>query len=188
MEHQMTKLFDHDEITKRISEMAAQITEDYRGKVTEENPALILCTLRGAVFFSADLVRQIKIPCELDFVKVHSYCGTRPADVPVFDLGESINVAGRHVLIVEDIVDTGHTMDTMLKRFSGQNAASVRVCTLLDKPSRREVPGIIPDYTGFSIDDLFVIGWGLDYNEKYRLLRDIMVYHPTETEQETLRR
>ena len=184
----MTKLFDHDEIAQRISEIAAQITEDYRGKVTEENPALILCTLRGAVFFAADLVRQIKIPCELDFLKIHSYSGTRPSGVPVFDLGEQINVTGRHILIVEDIVDTGHTMAAILERFWGQNAASIKVCTLLDKPSRREVEGIIPDYTGFAIEDLFVIGWGLDYNEKYRMLRDIMVYHPTEAEKETLRR
>ena len=188
MNDKLTVLFDHDTVAKRITEMAKAITADYKPICSEENPALILCTLRGAVFFSADLVRQLDFPCELDFVKIHSYIGTRPADVPVFDLGEKINVEGRHVLIVEDIVDTGHTMDTMLKRFGGQNAASVRVCTLLDKPSRREVAHIIPDYTGFAIEDLFVVGWGLDCNEDFRLLRDIMVYHPDSAELETLRR
>ncbi len=178
MNEKFTVLFRHDTITARIAELAEQISADYSGLCTEDNPALILCTLRGAVFFSADLTRQLTIPCELDFLKIHSYHGTRPAGFPIFDLGDKISVTGRHVLILEDIIDTGHTMEAMLNRFRSQNPASLKVCTLLDKPSRREVEGIIPDYTGFPIDDLFVIGWGLDYNEKYRLLPDIMVYHP----------
>lgn len=177
MNEKLTVLIDHDTVVRRIAEMAEQISADYRTLCTEEQPLLVLCTLRGAVFFATDLIRRLNVPCELDFVKIHSYRGTRPAEVPVFDLGAKLSVSGRHVLIVEDIVDTGHTIETMLKQFGSQQAESVRVCTLLDKPSRRET-GVIPDYTCFEIEDLFVVGWGLDYNEQYRLLPDVMVFHP----------
>lgn len=178
MNEKLTVLIDHDTVVHRIAELAKQISADYRTCCTAQNPLLVLCTLRGAVFFASDLIRQLDIPCELDFVKIHSYRGTRPAEIPVFDLGENLSVEGRHVLIVEDIVDTGHTIETMLKQFGRQQAESVRVCTLLDKPSRREAAEVIPDYVCFEIEDLFVVGWGLDYNEQYRLLPDVMVYHP----------
>ena len=180
MNAQKTVLKSNAEITARIKELAAQISEDYKF-LTPDNPLLVLCTLRGAVFFAADLTRALQIPCELDFLKVHSYQGDRPAGAPVFDLGEKIDVRGRHLLIVEDIVDTGHTMDTVLRVFKNRGAAGIRICTMLDKPSRRDpqlIETICPDYIGFSIPDAFVIGWGLDYNEKFRLLPDIMVYHP----------
>ncbi len=188
MNEKLTVLLPHDTVAGRIRELAQQLNQDYQAIRAEDAPVLVLCTLRGAVFFAADLVRQLGFHCELEFVKIHSYQGTRPADVPTFDLGESICATGRHVLIVEDIVDTGHTMETMLRHFNDQKVKSVRICTLLDKPSRREVPGIVPDYTGFEIDDVFAVGWGLDYNEEFRLLRDIMVYHPDAEEKGTLRR
>ncbi len=180
MSEQFTMLKTNDEVRRRIAELAVTVSKDYSETVTADNPLLVLCTLRGAVFFSADLVRSITVPIELDFLKVHSYQGTRPAGIPVFDLGEKINVSGRHVLIVEDIVDTGQTMRTVLSRFREQGAASLRICTMLDKPSRRfpECRSIVPEYIGFSIPDLFVVGWGLDYDEQFRLLPDIMVYHP----------
>ena len=177
---QFTLLKSDAEIRERISQLAAQISADYADRVTEDEPLLLLCTLRGAVFFAADLVRKLTVPAEIDFLKVHSYQGTRPAGAPVFDLGEKVAVRGRKVLIIEDIVDTGQTMDTVLHTFRDKGAEELRICTMLDKPARRypHCKQIVPAYIGFSIPDLFVVGWGLDYNEKYRLLPDIMVYHP----------
>lgn len=167
-----------DEIKARICVLAEEISRDYR-HITPQNPLLVLCTLRGAVFFAADLVRQLQVPAELDFIKVQSYQGTRPAGAPVFEFGDGICVQGREVLIVEDIVDTGQTMDTVLRCFAERGALRIRIATMLDKPDRRFPhlkERIRPDYVGFSVPDLFVIGWGLDYNDKFRLLPDIMVY------------
>ncbi|MCR4761873.1 MAG: hypoxanthine phosphoribosyltransferase [Oscillospiraceae bacterium] len=177
-----TLLKTNEEVKKRITELAAEISRDYAG-TPEDNPLLVLCTLRGAVFFSADLIRGLTVPCEINFLKVQSYQGTRPAGSPIFELGERIEVRGRDVLIVEDIVDTGQTMDTVMHNFSDKGANSIRIATMLDKPSRRYEhlkETVVPDYIGFEIPDLFVVGWGLDYNEDYRMLPDIMVYHPEE--------
>ena len=180
MSEQFTMLKTNDEIRRRIAELAAAVSADYAETATAEHPLLLPCTLRGAVFFSADLVRAVTVPIELDFLKVHSYINTESALEPVFDLGKDICVKDRHVLILEDIVDTGRTMAAVRKHFENQGAASFRICTMLDKPGRRvpECADIVPDYIGFTIPDLFVVGWGLDYNEKFRLLPDIMVYHP----------
>ncbi len=176
----LTPKFSGAQIKSRITELAAQISADYAGKVTEENPLLVLCTLRGAVFFAADLIREITVPCEMDFIKLHSYEGTRPVGSPIFDLGEQIKVSGRHVLIVEDIVDTGQTMDTVTRNFADKGASGIEICTLLDKPSRRieELKNSFRvKYIGFEVENLFIVGWGLDYKDRYRLLPDIMIYH-----------
>lgn len=172
------------EIKARIRELAAEISRDY-AHIQSESPLLVLCTLRGAVFFAADLVRELTVPVELDFIKVKSYQGTRPVGAPVFEYGETLDVRGREVLIVEDIVDTGQTMDTVMRSFADKGAAGIRIATMLDKPDRRYAhlkDHVLPDYIGFSVPDLFVIGWGLDYNERYRLLPDIMVYEQTTDE------
>ena len=174
MNERFTVLKTDAEIRERILALAADISKDYQ-HITPDNPLLVLCTLRGAVFFSADLVRALTVPCEINFIKVQSYAGTRPAGSPIFELGERIDVRGREVLIVEDIVDTGQTMDTVMHNFSDKGAAGIRIATMLDKPSRRYEhlkETVIPDYIGFSIPDLFVVGFGLDYNEKYRMLPD----------------
>ncbi len=181
MSQAFTTLIPNDKIRSRISELAASISADYAGS-TEDNPVLLLCTLRGAAFFAADLVRALTVPCELDFIKVHSYFDdVNPSGIPVFELGREINVTGRDVLIIEDIVDTGQTMDLVKRHYTEHGAKSVRIAALLNKPSRR-LPGlkdmVDPDYSGFEIPDLFVVGWGLDFNEKYRLLPDVMVYDP----------
>lgn len=180
MKERFTVLKSDAEIRARIKELATDISKDYQ-HIQPDNPLLVLCTLRGAIFFSADLVRELTIPCEINFIKVQSYQGTRPAGSPIFELGERIDVRGREVLIVEDIVDTGQTMDTVMQNFSDKGAASIRIATMLDKPSRRYphlVDHVKPDYIGFQIDDYFVVGWGLDYNEDFRLLPDIMIYDP----------
>ncbi len=182
MNEHFSILKTEEEIRTRIKELAAEISADYQN-IQPENPLLVLCTLRGAVFFAADLIRALTIPCEINFIKVHSYQGTRPAGSPIFELGEQIDVRGREVLIVEDIVDTGQTMDTVTQNFADKGAAGIRIAALLDKPSRRYphlIGTIAPDYVGFSIEDYFVVGWGLDYNEDYRMLPDIMIYHPDE--------
>lgn len=180
MEGSLSLLIPGPEVRKRISELAADISKDY-ADIQEEQPLLVLCTLRGAIFFAADLVRELTVPTEINFLKIQSYSGTRPAGAPIFELGEKIDVRGRHVLIVEDIVDTGHTMDAVLHTFAERGAESIRIASMLDKPSRRSpelVGRIQADYIGFPIEDLFVVGWGLDYDEQFRLLPDIMVYHP----------
>ena len=180
MDQQFTVLKSNEDVQKRIRELAEIIDKDY-WEISAEQPLLVLCTLRGAVFFAADLARALHIPCELDFIKIRSYEGTRPAGAPVFELGEQIQVRGRDVLIVEDIVDTGQTMDAVLRNFNDKGAKSIRIAAMLDKPSRRYPhlrETVKPDYIGFSIPDEFVIGWGLDYNGRYRLLPDIAIYHP----------
>jgi len=179
MNHALTVLKSNAEVRCRIAEIAAQISADYQS-VQPDQPLLVLCTLRGAVFFAADLIRALTVPAEINFIKVHSYDGDRPAGSPIFDLGESIPVRGRQVLIVEDIVDTGQTMDTVMRNFQDKGAESIRICTLLDKPARRSdaAKHVKPDYIGFTIPDLFVVGWGLDYNDRFRLLPDISVYDP----------
>lgn len=183
MANTFTVLKTDAEICTRIQELAAEISAKYQ-YVTEENPLLVLCTLRGAVFFAADLIRALTVPAEIDFIKVHSYVGTRPMGSPIFDLGEHIAVKGRHVLIVEDIVDTGQTMATVMQNFADKGAESIQICTMLDKPSRRleTCKNVAPAFIAFTIPDLFVVGWGLDYNDKYRLLPDIMEYHPDSEE------
>ena len=181
MSNALTILKTDAEVRGRIAALAAQISADYAG-IGEKDPLLVLCTLRGAVFFAADLIRALTVPAEIDFIKVHS-CGegTRPVGSPIFDLGEQISVAGRQVLIVEDIVDTGRTMDTVMRNFRDKGAAGIRICTLLDKPSRRaaDCAYLKPEYIGFEIPDLFVVGWGLDFGGRFRLLPDIAVYDPS---------
>ena len=180
----LTPCISGNRIKRRIAKLAEQISADYAGKVSEENPLLILCTLCGAVFFAADLIRKITVPCEMDFLKLHSYEGTRPVGSPIFDLGEQIPVSGRNVLIVEDIVDTGQTMDTVIRNFADKGAAGIEICTMLDKPSRRLdalKETLKVRYIGFEVEDLFIVGWGLDYNDRYRLLPDIMIYSDDKT-------
>ncbi len=180
MNNRFTLLMHDAEIRARIKELGAEISENYQ-HIQPEHPLLVLCTLRGAIFFAADLVRTLTIPCEINFIKIKSYQGTRPVGAPIFELGEDIDVSGREILIIEDIVDTGQTMDTVIQNFKDKGVINIRIATLLDKPSRRYehlVKTIVPDYIGFSIPDYFVVGWGLDYNEDYRLLPDIMIYHP----------
>ncbi len=160
-------LISREEIEKRVRELAEEISRDFEG----EDP-LMLGILNGAFIFMADLIREMKVPVEVEFIRVKSYSGTDSTgriDV-IMDVSE--NVSGKNVVIVEDIVDTGLTMDFLVKRVSERGAKSVRICALLDKPSRRVV-NVKPDYVGFTIPDYFVVGYGLDYNGKYRELPEI---------------
>jgi len=163
-------LISSEEIQARVAELGAQITKEYDGKTP-----LIVGMLRGAVMFMGDLLKHIKIPCNIDFLCLSSYCGTTSTGEvrTLLDLRDGIE--GRHIIIVEDIVDTGLTLSFVLKNLRARGAASVEVCSLLDKPTNRKAL-VTAKYTGFSIPDEFVVGYGLDYNELYRNLPYIGVY------------
>lgn len=168
---QMQKvLLTEEEIQGRVRQMASQISADYAGR-----DPLLVGILKGAFIFLADLVRHLTIPVRLDFMAVSSYGSASESSGAVRilkDLDQSIE--GLHVLLVEDIVDTGLTLNYLRENLRARGPASLKVCTLLDKPSRRLVEVRI-DYNGFTIPDEFVVGYGLDYNGNYRHFRDIMV-------------
>ena len=166
-------LFTEQELKVRVAELAAQIDRDYAGK-----EPMLISVLRGSFIFMADLARAIHLPCTVDFMAVSSYGSgtTSSGQVKITkDLSESIE--GRDIIVVEDILDSGNTLSYLFQLLQARHPASVRLCTLLDKPSRRTKP-ITADYTGFSVDDLFVVGYGLDYAEKYRNLPYIGVLKP----------
>ena len=163
-------IVEENQIRSRISELAAQISADYQGK-----DPLLVCVLKGAVFFMADLAREITVPCELDFMAVSSYGSATDSSGVVRILKDlDANIEDRNVLIVEDIIDSGLTLSYLRKNLHARNPASVEVCSLLTKPSRRKVD-IACKYVGFEVPDKFVVGFGLDYMEKYRNLRFIAV-------------
>ena len=163
-------LIDEEQINKRAKELGAQISADYAGKTP-----LIVCVLRGSVIFYAQLVKNINIPCNLDFMCLSSYSGTQSGGKVRMMLDLREDIKNRHVILVEDIVDTGTTAKYMADLLATRSPASVTICTLLDKPSNREVE-VKPKYTGFSIENEFVIGYGLDYNELYRNIPFIGVF------------
>lgn len=166
-------LHTKEEIAARVRELGAAITRDYAGK----RPTII-SILRGSYIFMADLTRSIDLPCSVDFMSVSSYgAGTASSgQVKIIkDLSDSIE--GRDLLIVEDILDTGNTLFHLREVLMTRKPASVRICTLLDKPERRE-QDIYADYTGFSIPNAFVVGYGLDYAEEYRNLPYIGILKP----------
>ena len=165
-------LFSEEQLATRVHELGRQISADYRGK-----KPLFVGILRGCVLFYADLIKNISVDCTLDFMCLSSYSGTGSTGQvrTMLDLRESIQ--GRHVIIVEDIVDTGLTLDYLMNHLKDRGAASIEICCLLDKPANRKV-NVTPKYVGFSIENEFVIGYGLDYNELYRNLPYIGVLKP----------
>lgn len=162
-------------IEKRISELGKMISSDYA-----DEELLAICILKGSILFFADLIRYLSIPVKIDFIKASSY-GKRTSTsgkVKIDDL-LSNEIKGRNVLLVEDIVDSGFTIKRILDFFTEQGAFDVRVCTLLDKPDRR-VADVEPDYSGFVIPDEFVVGYGMDFDQKYRNLPYIAVLKEAE--------
>jgi hypoxanthine phosphoribosyltransferase len=167
-------LYSEEAISRRVRELAAEISADYQGggyaADKKGRPLLVVCILRGALVFMADLARQMTIPVEYDLISVSSYGnGTAPGAVRlVKDLERPID--GRDVLIVEDIIDTGYTIEYLRRNLESRDPASVRVCTLVDKGARREIQTRV-DYIGFELaEDAFVVGYGMDYAELYRNL------------------
>lgn len=165
MNDKIRVMIEESEIDKRISEMAAQISKDYAGETIH-----LICILKGGVFFMTELAKRITVPVSIDFMSVSSYGNAQVSSGRVRilkDLDESIE--GRSVLIVEDIIDSGRTLSYLLDTLSVRRPKSIKLCTLLDKPSRREAE-VQVEYTGFSIPDEFVVGYGLDYSQFYRNL------------------
>ena len=165
MAEKISVLLSEEEVDKKIRELAGQITGDYAGKMPH-----LICILKGGVFFMTELTKHIEIPVTIDFMSVSSYGdGTESSGRVriVKDLDESIE--GRDVLIVEDIIDSGRTLSYLMEMLKNRKPASLKLCTLLDKPERR-VTQVTVDYVGFRIPDEFVVGYGLDYKQMYRNL------------------
>lgn len=166
-------LFSEEQLRARIQELGAQITKDYAGE-----ELVLVCILRGSYIFMADLSRAIDLPLSADFIALSSYgAGTSSSGQVELRKDLSDPVEGKHLLIVEDILDSGNTLYYLTNLLKTRHPASVRICTLLNKPERRE-KDIHPDYVGFTIPDAFVVGYGLDYAEKYRNLPYIGVLKP----------
>ena len=166
-------LISKESLRKRTEELGRMITEDYKGK-----ELIVIGVLRGSFIFLADLVRAIEIPLSVDFVIAKSYMGTETTGEVRILKDVDVKISGKHVLIVEDIIDSGFTLSKLVEHFSGRNAASVRICTALNKPSRRVIKDLKVDYVGFDVPDAFVVGYGLDFNENMRNFPEIRIYKP----------
>lgn len=167
-------LLSEEQIKARIRELGEELTRDYAGK----NP-VIVGVLKGVVVFYADMIREIKVPCQMDFMWISSYAGTQSTGSMEVKRDVTVDIRDRHVLILEDIFDTGNSLDFTYRYLMSRKPASLKICTLLDKPERRK-PGITlkADYTGFTIPNEFVVGYGLDFNEYYRNLPYVGILKP----------
>ncbi len=167
-------LLTQQQIQERVRELGRQLTEEYRDK----NPVFV-GVLKGVVVFYGDLVRAFEAPCQMDFMWISSYAGTESTGQMVVRKDVSCDLKGRHVVVVEDIFDTGRSLDFTCRHIMSKEPASLRVCTLLDKPERRD-PEITlqADLVGFTIPNAFVVGYGLDYNERYRNLPYVGILKP----------
>lgn len=167
-------LISEEEIRRRIDELGQELTREYQGK----NP-VIVGVLKGVVVFYADMIRKIDVPCQMDFMWIKSYSGTQSTGTMQVKQALSTDVKGRHVLILEDIFDTGSSLQFTYDYLMAQGPASLKICTLLDKPERRrEGITVKADYTGFVIPNEFVVGYGLDFDEKYRNLPYVGILKP----------
>ena len=165
MKEEIQVRISEEELIAKIKEIAQQINEDYVGKKVH-----LVCILRGSVFFTCELAKYITVPVTMDFMRVSSYGeGMDSTGTISIDQDLNMSIEGRHVLVVEDIVDSGRTLALLSNILKKRDPASLRLCSLLDKPSRRVTPVSI-DYLGFEIEDYFVVGFGLDYAQKYRNL------------------
>ncbi|MBE6933959.1 MAG: hypoxanthine phosphoribosyltransferase [Ruminococcaceae bacterium] len=167
-------LLTEAQIQKRINELGKILSEDYRDK----NP-IIIGVLKGVVVFYADMIRRLNIPCQMEFMWISSYEGTDSTGSVIIKQDIAADIEGRHVLVLEDIFDTGNSLTFVHKHLMDKKPASLKICTLLDKPSRRK-PGVTleADYVGFTIPNAFVVGYGLDYNEYYRNLPYVGILKP----------
>ena len=165
MSENIRVLLPEEELAARISELGAQISKDYEGE-----SVFLVCILKGAAFFACELAKRITVPVIIDFMATSSYgSGTVSSGVVKIKKDLDLDPTGQNVIIVEDIIDSGNTLNYLGQLFKDRGAKSVRMVTMLDKPDRREVD-VHVDYTGFTIPDQFVVGYGLDYDQKYRNL------------------
>lgn len=167
-------LLSEQQIQARIQELGEVLTKEYADK----NP-VIVGVLKGVVVFYADMIRHIQVPCQMDFMWLSSYAGTDSTGKMLVRQDVTADIEGRHVLILEDIFDTGNSLEFTVNHLKKQNPASIKICTLLDKPERRRAGVTVQaDYVGFTIPNAFVVGYGLDYNEKYRNLPYVGILKP----------
>ncbi len=164
-------LLTEQQIKERVKALGAEITRDYKGKIP-----MMLCVLKGATVFFSDLIREIETEVQIEFIRASSYVGEQSSGQVTLDVRDLPDVSGRDVIIVEDIVDTARTLSLLTERISHMSPASLKVAVLLDKPSRRVVEGFKADYTGFEIDDFFVVGYGLDCDQRFRNLPYIGIF------------
>ena len=162
-------LFRPETIARRVHELAREVSADYA-----DTPLVLIVVLKGALPFAADLMRALRIPVTMDVVRARCYVGTKPEGTVECLAEPTVDLRGKRVLLVEDILDTGRTAHAILKRLETFGPEDVRFCTLLDKPSRREVE-VDADYIGFEIGDRFVVGYGMDYEENFRALPGIHI-------------
>ena len=165
MSERIRELISEEDVAKKIAEMGAQISKDYEGE-----SVYLLCILKGGVFFTTELAKHITVPVDIDFMSVSSYGGeTTSSGIVRIVKDLDTPIEGKNVLIAEDIIDTGRTLAYLMEHLKQRKPKSLKLCTLLDKPDRR-VSDVKVDYTGFEIPDEFVVGYGLDYDQRYRNL------------------
>lgn len=173
--HNISVLISEEDIEKRVSELGEQISRDYEGKELK-----LICILKGSIFFCCELAKRITVPVKIDFMQTSSY-GSGTVSSGVIEIKKELDedIAGEHVIVVEDIIDSGNTLYRLIPMLKERNPEDICICTLLDKPERREVD-IDVKYNGFCIPDEFVVGYGLDYNQRYRNLPFIGSLHMNE--------
>ncbi|MCR4807436.1 MAG: hypoxanthine phosphoribosyltransferase [Lachnospiraceae bacterium] len=173
MEDNISVLISEEDLDKRINELGEQISRDYEGQEVH-----LICVLKGGAFFMCELAKRITVPVSLDFMSVSSY-GDASVSSGIVKIVKDLDkpIEGKNVIVVEDIIDTGRTLSYLLKVLGDRRPESIKLCTMLDKPDRRVVDDVNVDYTGFEIPDEFVVGYGLDYAEKFRNLPYIGVLH-----------
>ena len=167
-------LISEEEIKAKVQEMGKILSQEYAGK-----DPIFVGVLKGVVVFFADMMRAIDIPCQIDFMWISSYSGTNSTGKMEVKRDVSADIKGRHVVILEDIYDTGNSLDFTYKHLLAKEPASLKICTLLDKPERRKAGiTLVPDYIGFTIPNEFVVGYGLDFNEHFRNLPYVGILKP----------
>ena len=167
-------LISEEQIKARVNELGKVLSEEYAGK-----DPIVVGVLKGVVVFYADMIRELTVPCQMDFMWISSYAGTDSTGHMQVKRDVSADIKGRHVLILEDIFDTGHSLDFTYHHLLSKEPASLKICTLLDKPSRRDPKVTLQaDYVGFTVPNAFVVGYGLDFNEHYRNLPYVGVLKP----------
>lgn len=164
--HNISVLITEEEIQKRIAEIGAEITERFQGE-----SVYLVCILKGSIFVTTELAKNIKLPMEMDFMTVSSY-GAATASSGVINIKQDLtgSIEGKNVILVEDIIDSGNTLSRLLQLFKSRNPKTLTLCTLLDKPDRRVAKDVHVDYTGFVVPDKFIVGYGLDWDQRYRNL------------------
>ena len=164
--HDISVYLSEEQLNKRIAEIGADITKRFAGE-----SVYLICILRGSIFFTTELAKRIALPMTIDFMSVSSYgAQTRSSGVVNVKKDLENSIEGENVIVVEDIVDSGHTLSRLMQLFESRNPKTLTVCTLLDKPDRRVVDNLKVDYTGFVIPDKFAVGFGMDYDQRYRNL------------------